>query len=218
MKPSSQGHRPVAVTGRRERRRMSTEQRILDVALRFISERGFVNTTIDQIAEAADIAKGTFFNYFPNKEHLLMAFGERLVGRLETAAGTFSSKQAIGDQLRAAVQGVAGEWHLRAILGAALSNDSTAAQFQDLLARARENVAVLIREGQQRGEIRNDIPALALARLLQQTMIGTQLVWSLRPASNLSRTINQTLDLFWQGAAPQAMPRAHARSARRETQ
>lgn len=59
---------------RRERKQHSTRQTIFETAIRMFSERGFDAPTIDQIAAAADIGKGTFYNYFASKEEILVAF------------------------------------------------------------------------------------------------------------------------------------------------
>ena len=48
--------------GRRERRRQETHARIFESAMRLFSERGFANTPVEDITEAAAVAKGTFFN------------------------------------------------------------------------------------------------------------------------------------------------------------
>ncbi|MGD1075472.1 MAG: TetR family transcriptional regulator, partial [Thermodesulfovibrionales bacterium] len=60
--------------GRRARRCIETREKIFRVALQLLAERGFSATTIDAIAEGADIGKGTFFNYFENKESILLQF------------------------------------------------------------------------------------------------------------------------------------------------
>lgn len=64
---------PTAVEGRRARKARETRQRIAAVALRLVIERGYDETTLDDIAEAADIARRTFFHYFPSKEAILQA-------------------------------------------------------------------------------------------------------------------------------------------------
>src|SRR5262249_27629264 len=64
--------------GRRERRRVETQQRILSSALQLFSTRGFVETTVEDITEAADVGKGTFFNYFPTKDALMIAIFEHV--------------------------------------------------------------------------------------------------------------------------------------------
>lgn len=41
--------------------------------MRLIEENGYANTTVEQIAEAAEVSPSTFFRYFPSKEQVLMA-------------------------------------------------------------------------------------------------------------------------------------------------
>jgi AcrR family transcriptional regulator len=56
--------------GLRERKKLATRQAISDLATRMFIERGFDNVTVAEIAEAANVAKMTVFNYFPRKEDL----------------------------------------------------------------------------------------------------------------------------------------------------
>lgn len=62
----------------REKKKIETKNRIFEVSGRLFKQKGFENTTVDEIAEEAGIAKGTFFNYFPTKEALLLYFGEQM--------------------------------------------------------------------------------------------------------------------------------------------
>src|SRR5580692_9168470 len=71
---------------RRERRSNELLQRLLDAAVELFARKGFTETTVEDITNAADVGKGTFFNYFPSKDHLLSAFGEIQIGKLEAAA------------------------------------------------------------------------------------------------------------------------------------
>jgi AcrR family transcriptional regulator len=57
--------------GLRERKKLKTRAAIQREALRLFRERGFHATTIERIAEAADIAPATFFNYFQTKEDVI---------------------------------------------------------------------------------------------------------------------------------------------------
>ena len=57
---------------RRTRRRNETKERLFRTALQLFAKKGYVNTRVEEITAAADVAKGTFFNYFPTKEHLLV--------------------------------------------------------------------------------------------------------------------------------------------------
>ncbi|WP_283135877.1 TetR family transcriptional regulator [Rhizohabitans arisaemae] len=57
--------------GLRERKKARTRETILREAFRLFRERGYNATTVDQIAEAAEVSPATFFRYFPTKEDLV---------------------------------------------------------------------------------------------------------------------------------------------------
>jgi AcrR family transcriptional regulator len=63
---------PEISLGRRERKKLRTRALIQQEALRLFLDQGFEATTIEEIAEAADIAPSTFFNYFPTKEDVVL--------------------------------------------------------------------------------------------------------------------------------------------------
>ncbi|MGB3481166.1 MAG: TetR family transcriptional regulator [Mycobacterium sp.] len=59
--------------GLRERKKIKTRQAIRREALRLIQAQGYANTTVEQIADAADLSTSTFFRYFPSKESVLLS-------------------------------------------------------------------------------------------------------------------------------------------------
>ena len=59
--------------GLRERKKIKTRQAIRREAFRLIEANGYAATTVEQIADAADVSPSTFFRYFPSKESLLLA-------------------------------------------------------------------------------------------------------------------------------------------------
>src|ERR1017187_7372148 len=82
--------------GRRERRAAETRIRLFRCALHLFAERGFQNVTVEDITEAADVGKGTFFNYFETKDHVLSVMAEIQLGRSEEAvARAAQGKQTI---------------------------------------------------------------------------------------------------------------------------
>lgn len=60
--------------GRRERSKTELHARILNAALDLFSKRGIESVTVDEIAAAADVGKGTIYNYFQTKEEIIVAF------------------------------------------------------------------------------------------------------------------------------------------------
>jgi AcrR family transcriptional regulator len=58
--------------GLRERKKAKTRAAIQRHALRLFREQGYDETTVNQIAEAAEISPSTFFRYFPTKEDIVM--------------------------------------------------------------------------------------------------------------------------------------------------
>jgi AcrR family transcriptional regulator len=74
------GHGDV---GRRDRKKQATRKALRSAALRLVAERGFANVTVEDIAEAADVATRTFFNYFPSKESAVIGADPERVDQMK---------------------------------------------------------------------------------------------------------------------------------------
>ncbi len=61
-------------TGLRERKRLQTRERLTKVAMELFLKRGFEETTLDDIAAAAEISRRSFFHHFASKEDLVLAW------------------------------------------------------------------------------------------------------------------------------------------------
>src|ERR1700756_3047474 len=70
---------------RRQRRSAEIRERLFRASLALFAKKGFAEATVEDITNAADVGKGTFFNYFPSKDHIVLAFGEMQLGKLEEA-------------------------------------------------------------------------------------------------------------------------------------
>ncbi|MGY5777817.1 TetR family transcriptional regulator [Rhizobium sp. LEGMi135b] len=89
--------------GRRERKRRQTRERIESAALRLFLERGFEATTIEDITEAADVSKRSFFDYFPSKEEVVAAWQDGFARELIGAVAAQPEDASIVEVIEAAV-------------------------------------------------------------------------------------------------------------------
>jgi len=179
--------------------------------MRLFSERGFANTPVEEITEAADVAKGTFFNYFPTKESILEALAERQLSVVKAAAERAKTAPAIRPVLLDMVHGLADRPSrspllLRSLMGVAMTNNTLSKFLGRVLDAGRGHLSSILNRGQQLGEVRNDRPALELARVMQHSFFGTNMIWALSAPSDLDKWIDKTFEIVWRGIAAEAMP------------
>lgn len=77
----------------RDRKKSQTRDRIAAQALRLFARQGYEGTTVDQIAEAAEVGRRTFFRYFPTKEAVVFPEWER---RLEQFRASLAPRGSAG--------------------------------------------------------------------------------------------------------------------------
>jgi AcrR family transcriptional regulator len=197
-----------STSDRRQRRRADIRERLFLAALDLFAQKGFAETTVEDITEAADVGKGTFFNYFPSKDHILLAFGEMQLRKLEAAiAMARQSGEPMPEFLRSLGVRMTQEPTrnpaiIRALLQAFLSTTPVRGAMMDLQRRVHALHTQMIQLGQDRGEIRNDLPATEIAHVFRQTIFGTLLIWSLYGDATLHSRIETAFNLLWTGLAP----------------
>ena len=197
---SAGGNKTKRVAGRRERRRAEIRERLFRSALRLFGERGYLETTVEDITEAADVGKGTFFNYFPTKEHVLATFGAERIAAIEQALEEAKKGPAL-PALRRMAMDLTGMWAespelLRAIYAAHASCPPVRAELHKRLVVGRRLIAEIFSLAQERGEVRRDLPAAELARLTQLILFGVTLAWAMNPDTSLRVTEGQVWDLL----------------------
>jgi AcrR family transcriptional regulator len=203
-------HLRPANGSRRERRRHETHARIFEAAMRLFAERGFANTPVEEITEAADVAKGTFFNYFPTKESILEALAERQLSVVKAAEERAQAAPAIRPVLLEMVHGLADRPSrspllLRSLLGVAMTNNTLSKFLGRVLEAGRGHLSSILTRGQQLGEVRSDWPAIELARVMQHAFFGTNMIWALSARSDLDKWIDKTFEIVWRGIAAEAI-------------
>jgi AcrR family transcriptional regulator len=85
--PSGAVSHPPARPGLRERKKRRTRETLVDVAAELCLRQGYDNTTVEQIAAAAEVSPRTFSRYFPTKEAVIAAFAEEIAHNVADALG-----------------------------------------------------------------------------------------------------------------------------------
>ncbi|MFN7148596.1 MAG: TetR/AcrR family transcriptional regulator [Microthrixaceae bacterium] len=103
------GAESTSGAGRRERKVIETRRSILVAARQLFEADGYAETTVERIAEAADVAPRTFFRYFPTKESLLFADFDAVRREMLARLTQRPTDEDPLDSLAAALQWMAGE-------------------------------------------------------------------------------------------------------------
>jgi len=157
--------------GRRERNKLEKRARIVAAARRLFAEQGFAETTTVQIAEAADIGTGTLFLYARSKEDLLiLVFKDEM---LEVAIESFTEPP----EERSAIERIMSvfahmvDYHerdlelsrilLRELL---IPYDARQSEVNELVSVIFGGLEQIIRSGQAKGEIREQLEPATTAR------------------------------------------------------
>jgi AcrR family transcriptional regulator len=193
--------------GRRERRAAETRLRLFRCALQLIAERGFPNVTVEDITEAADVGKGTFFNYFATKDHVLGVMAEIQLGKVrEASLLTSQGKQKIHTVLHRLMLRLAEEPGrspdlARALISSFLASKSVRKIIVGNMMEGHKMVAEVVAAGQKRGEIDPRLQKEKVATQLMQAVMGTILLWSAHGESALKEWIEDSFQHFWRAVA-----------------
>lgn len=165
--------------GRRERKKEETRRRITLAALELFHEKGFDATTVDEITERADVAKGTFFNYFPKKESVLEALSQEWMERAEEHA-THHGRTA-PERILGVFGGVAqsyGEDRGLARMLVRVSMERMLCPEPDTSRTGLyQKIVTAIRDGQADGEFRPNLDPDSVFGMLASVFMGTLLWW-----------------------------------------
>jgi AcrR family transcriptional regulator len=190
---------------RRERKKRETRKRLMEAALGLFHERGYDATTVRQIAETADVAKGTFFNYFETKEAILPALAEWQLQQLAEAllpeqGAPASPVGRIKLALRLMTEPpLTDSLITRRLFSALMKQRHSDAHPGRALTRL---LAEQVRQAQASGEIRDDLDPIYLGSLIFALFFQQVMIWhhGYRPTA-LPAMLATAVDLLLDGIA-----------------
>ena len=162
----------------RERNKQKVTERIIVAAMELFKTQGYEQTTMDDIANKAEISRGTLFNYFPSKDALLLPWGEeildqfvqpRLTDYLATQPKTIDVLRFLFASMGESV--LAAPDVIRAFVGEALKPNNKP-QVERTRTGMLEIFVKVLRYGQARGEVRSDIPLEDIAGYMSALQTG----------------------------------------------
>lgn len=166
---------------RRERKKEETRHRIFRAAIDLFRERGFEATTVDDITEKADVAKGTFFNYFPRKDAVLAYLSENRLLAIEEDAGTLLGEdRPVREKLLELYSTAASAYEDDRALSRFVLVELMARAFaptEEIAMRWHELVMSLVAQGQEKGELRADVDPERAEMLLTSLYYSTLYQW-----------------------------------------
>jgi len=203
------GRTPSAASeGRRERKKRELRERIYQTARMLFLERGFEATTVEQIAEAADVAQATFFNHFPGKNAVLAEMtrevservreliAEQLPRRVSAQTKIRAFGERAGDEVEASL-GVARDVLLELFRTSPRPGEAFA-----YVASAHAAFLGIVAEGQKRGEVRSDYDAGFLAEMVVGAFNAAAIQWMNDPRYPLAERLRRTGVFIGQAIAP----------------
>jgi AcrR family transcriptional regulator len=203
---------------RRERQMAARLEQILDAAAHLFADRGFHRTTTKDIAEAADVAEGTLYNYFETKNDLLFAILARLseselpqAGLVPGAAGPAQVSAGDARQHFSSLLDLRREYvkensvMLQAILSEILANAELRQRYAEQLLEPtltglEKELTLRIKLGQL-----YDLDVPATARVLTSVWIGLfilQLLENPKNQPDWERLARATIHIVFDGIAP----------------
>jgi len=199
---------PELELSRRERKKEETKERIFHAAFTLFKAHGVEETTIDEICAKADVAKGTFFNYFPQKQAVFGYLAEQWFTQAEAQAAEILARPGpAAPQLVAMFAELAAFYEQEAALAKYVIHESMRAQHtgtDEMCLRWDELGLRLVRRLQATGELRSDEDSRRLMDIIHAVHQGTilQYVESPSPPFPLRAELRRRLTLAVEGLMP----------------
>ncbi|KJS82373.1 MAG: hypothetical protein JM58_15105 [Peptococcaceae bacterium BICA1-8] len=190
-----------------EKRKGELERKIVETAIQLFRAGGFEATTMEGIAEATEIAKGTLYKYFPNKEAIINKYRKLAVQDGESELQEIISMEPDTYSRLLKVMIKINKWNeehkdILRMNNAYRLNDLLSTKGQAIKESTLEATLLrIIRPAYEKGELRNDISAESLVRYFMSLYATYFLGWLYDGENNLGKAgLEEIVQLFLYGA------------------
>lgn len=200
---------------RRRRKRQRTASHLSATAFKLFESHGYGAVSMEQIADDADVAKATLYNYFPVKEALLAhRFREDIAAGMAERAAALAARKTFQARMRYLLRESAA-WHTarKAYLPHYLRYLTSQARYGDEASRegasgsdSRQILTLMFQAAQQSGEVDTRQAAAQIAWSFEYLLFGAVAAWLADPGTDLTKRFLAAFDLAMHGMA--TTPRA----------
>lgn len=194
--------------GRRELNKIQCRNRILKMSRRLFTAKGYEETTMEEVAEAAEVSKATLYNYFASKESLLMGIADAALEEIRQLVDVeLADEPDCLIKLRRVLETLAVDSIryislTRKIMYLNSFRDSELYVIRQEVQRLLEQLIVRAKED---GQLRRDVPTEELVDMFMGVYVMTQFAWC--DISDYSNTycverVNRAIDHLLRGLAP----------------
>ena len=201
-KPESHGQQSQA-PGRREKRKLEIRDRIERAAYELFKQKGLDEVSIEQICDAADVARRTFYGHYPNKSALLQALSYSRVWFTADDIMQRVMNKPVGTSAR--VEAMLGYMQEnlasysavdRALILSAPGNLDADNHLRQVSESLRDYLATLFEEGQSAGDTTTQFTPGLLADMVMGTANTIIANWALNPDQPVAQQLEEARRLF----------------------
>lgn len=197
----------VRTPGRRARQKAALRARIVAAGIDLIGTRGLQAVTVEEIAAAADVGKGTIYNYFQTKEEIVVAFMVEFEQKVQAKVRELDLSRPLADVL---IEFVRLQFRMkerrhafvRVFLGQMFSRTVEFLPYMAAIHQASlPPLETLFRDLQTRGQVRPDVDLSALVSAFTALQLGLSALWALEgpPFSTADQTLVHQIRFFCEG-------------------
>jgi AcrR family transcriptional regulator len=194
----------MAPASLRERKKAATRVQLMNAALRLFAAQGFDDTTVDEIAAAADVAPRTFFRYFATKVDVLFADHPEEIALIRDTLAARASDETVIDALRRAMlEGISkavadpSRFLTRSRLVASVPAANAHSRYLD--SKFEDVIAEAVAADQRRGAP-SDLQARVIARTAWGAACAARDIWVTSDAKRDPRTlVNEAFEILNHG-------------------
>ncbi|WP_279165141.1 TetR/AcrR family transcriptional regulator [Thermus scotoductus] len=197
----------------REYQKKRRRERIFQAAMALFRQQGFRETTATDIAKAAHVSRGTFFNYYPYKEAVLLEYGSLLLADLrEEVRRRLAQKEDPMALLRFLFQRVAAFTQaekdlLLPLLYELLNPDPVRAKAAFLALPLGNLIAEVLKPLREKGVVRQDLSLERMGRTLADLYFLAALRWAAyTPNRDFGEEVEKSLSLALEGILARSQP------------